>query len=300
LAGQVLAGNVPPEGNDPEIDSWVELIRQAPEPKLRRLMERAPASSTPHATCDEFFRALAADFALAPVKVRALREYVDELKERLDAPREDNEVVYWAVASTEPAGKPLSACHLVPVKLGLTCPGDLVGEPPNRVSGMKFAKILRYATQAKYQGGYLTYADLSYLLGIHTEAISRLAKANSKLVVPLRGQECDIGRGITHKKKIVELYLQLYTESEIVARTGHSYESIEAYIKEFAAVLVMSEKGMSPTLIRRVLGKSLKLVKAYLDLVREYSTPEHAFRLAHMRQLFLAHQGERQKRGPVL
>ena len=64
---------------------------------------------------------------------------------------------------------------------------------------------------------------------------------------------------VTHRKEIVELYLQMYTESEIVARTGHSYESIENYIKEFAAVLVMAERGMGPTLIRRVLGRSLKL-----------------------------------------
>lgn len=136
-------------------------------------------------------------------------------------------------------------------------------------------------------------------MGIHTEAISRLIRAHPKLVVPLRGQECDIGRGITHKRKIVELYLQLYTESEIVSCTGHSYESIETYIKEFAAVLVMSERGMGPTLIRRVMGKSLKLVKVYLDLVRDYSRPEYAFRLQHLRQLFLACEGERQKRGLI-
>ena len=221
------------------------------------------------------------------------------LKGPLAVRRADQEVVYWAVAATEPAGKPLEACRLVPVKLTLFDPGDVAGETPNRVSGMKFSKLVRYATQAKFQGGYLTYADLSYLLGVHTEAVSRLVRAHPKLVVPLRGQECDIGRGVTHKRKIVELYLQLYTESEIVSRTGHSYESIETYIKEFAAVLVMSERGMGPTLIRRVMGKSLKLVKVYLDLVREYSQPEYAFRLQHLRQLFLAHEGEVQKRGLV-
>jgi hypothetical protein len=91
----------------------------------------------------------------------------------------------------------------------------------------------------------------------------------------------------------------LYTETEIVSRTGHSYESIENYIKEFAAVLVMAERGMGPTLIRRVLGRSLKLVKVYLDLVREYAHPEYALRLQHLRQLFLAHEGEVQKRGLV-
>lgn len=77
-------------------------------------------------------------------------------------------MVYWAVGATEPAGKPLETCRLVPVKLTLLDAQDMADEPPNRVSGMKFRKIVRYATQAKFQGGYLTYADLGYLLGIYT------------------------------------------------------------------------------------------------------------------------------------
>ncbi|MEX0973949.1 MAG: DUF1670 domain-containing protein, partial [Bacillota bacterium] len=297
VARHVLGGGFQP--SDLETASWVELIRRTPRPKLELLMQESPASSTPNGEWADFCAELTADFGLAPVKVRAVRELLEELRTQLAGHRADQEVVYWAVAATEPAGKPLEACRLVPVRLTFLDPEDVAGETPNRVSGMKFAKLVRYATQAKFQGGYITYADLGYLLGIHTEAIRRLIRAHPKLVVPLRGQECDIGRGVTHRRKIVELYLQLYTETEIVSRTGHSYESIENYIKEFAAVLVMAERGMGPTLIRRVMGRSLKLVEVYLDLVREYAQPEYAFRLQHLRQLFLAHEGEVQKRGLV-
>jgi len=89
---------------------------------------------------------------------------------------------------------------------------------------IKFQKILRYTTQAMHSGGYLTYADLGCLLGIH----------------------------ITHRKKIIRLYLEMHTE--IVACTGHSYEAIENYIREFAAVLVPAERGLTVPLIRRVTG----------------------------------------------
>ena len=297
VAGQVLDGGFQPA--DPETAGWAELIRRTPRRELEPLIQESPASSAPNGQCGNFPAELAADFGMAPVKVRAVRELLEELKAELSGQRDDHQVVYWAVAATEPAGKPLEACRLVPVRLTLLDAGDVAGETPNRVSGMKFRKIVRYATQAKFQGGYLTYADLGYLLGIHTEAIRRLIQQNPKVVAPLRGQECDIGRGVTHRRKIVELYLQLYTETEIAARTGHSYESIENYIKEFAAVLVMAERGMGPTLIRRVLGRSLKLVKIYLDLVGEYSGPEYALRLQHLRQVFLVHEGEVQKRGLV-
>jgi hypothetical protein len=215
------------------------------------------------------------------------------LRDRLSAERADGEVIYWAVSSTEPAGKPLEVCRLVPVRFAFLDPSDTLGEPENRLSGVKFRKALRYATQAKFQGGYLSYADLGYLLGIHTEAIRRLIEENRKIVVPLRGLECDIGRGVTHRRRIVELYLQMYTETEIVARTGHSYEAIENYIDEFAAVLVLSERGLAPSLIRRVLGRSMRLVKVYLELVREYSKPEYFLRLERLRKVFLAREGKK-------
>ncbi len=193
----------------------------------------------------------------------------------------------------------MEACRLVPITLSLYDPRDVpapdVDRDINRLSDIKFQKILRYTTQAKHSGGYLTYADLGYLLGTHPEAISRLVRTNPKVAVPLRGSECDIGRGITHRKKIIRLYLEMHTETEIVARTGHSYEAIENYIKEFAAVLVLAERGLTVPLIRRVTGRSVKLINTYLELIREYSGPEYAFRLHHLRKVFELHEDELKK-----
>lgn len=296
LAQMLASGEFQPQGI--ETASWAELIRHTPSKDLKPLLAESTRNPVDSGDWLDFRAELMRDFGMSPVKVRAVREMVEEIRNHLSGARADHEVVYWAVAVDEPPGKPLDACRLVPVRLTLFEPGDLAGESANRVSGMKFKKVVRYATQAKYQGGYLTYADLGYLLGIHTEAIRRLIGVHAKLVVPLRGQECDIGRGVTHRKKIVELYLQMYTETEIVARTGHSYEAIENYIKEFAAVLMMAERGMGATLIRRVLGRSLNLVKTYLDLVHKYSAqPEYALRLQHLRQVFLVHEEKARKRG---
>ncbi|MCR4443159.1 MAG: DUF1670 domain-containing protein [Peptococcaceae bacterium] len=296
VARLILGGRFMPR--DPEEAAWTTIVQAVPEKKLLPLLDEPgiPASAEDWAS---FRTELEADFALSPVKLRAVRDIAGEILDTLSAGRPDGDVVYWAVTSSEPAGKPLEACRLVPVTLTLYDPGDVpapnIDRDINRLSDIKFKKILRYATQAKHGGGYLTYADLGYLLGIHPEAISRLVRSNPQLAVPLRGAECDIGRGVTHRKKIIQLYLEMHTETEIAARTGHSYEAIENYIKEFAAVLVLAERGLTAPLIRRVIGRSVKLINTYLELIREYSGPEYAFRFHHLRKIFQTHEDELKK-----
>jgi hypothetical protein len=244
---------------------------------------------------------LRAEFGMPPVKIQAVRELLRELEDRLSEKRPEKKAVYWAVASHEPAGKPLEACALVPVQLTLVDEED-VPDPAqdadfNRVKEMKLKKAQRYATEAKRCGGYLTYADLGFLLGIHPAAISKLLQENAGTVVPLRGSECDIGRGVTHRRQIIELFLEMYTETQIVDRTGHSYESIENYIKEFGTVMLLSEQGMSVPMIRKVTGRSSRLVQSYLDLFAEYSKPAYAFRLNYLRRLVEAGESRSKKGG---
>lgn len=285
-----------------QVKEYLALLSRASKSTLEKLTDRFGQGETQgekpaQVSAEKIFQAqLKRDFGYSRVKLRAILELLEEFRHRIKIGRGDTEIIYWAVAAEEPPGKPLTACRLVPVCLKLLDPADYPefkeDDLFNRVSGIKFSKILRYSTQAKYQGGYLTQPDLSYLLGIHTVAIQKLINENKVIVIPLRGRECDIGRGITHRRKIIELYLQMYTESEIVARTGHSYESIEGYLKEFAAVYVLRSQGMPPPLIRKVLKRSLKLVKAYLEILKEYDTPDYVFRLAQMRQLFYRHENE--------
>jgi hypothetical protein len=113
----VLAGGFEPD--DVETSEWVELIRRVPRRSLELVMEESCRSSAPTGGWADFYEELAKDFGLSPVKVRAIRELIEELQAQLSVFRGDLEVVYWAVGATEPAGKPLEACRLVPVKLTL-------------------------------------------------------------------------------------------------------------------------------------------------------------------------------------
>ncbi len=280
-----------------EEGQWLKLAASLPKNQMDEIRTHAsPLRGS--LSWDRFGDNLAKDFNLSPIKLFAIKEEVFEILSSLSSKRAAGDVVYWAVSAGEPAAIPLTQAKLIPATLTLYEPADMPARQTdrdlNRVSGIKFKKACRLATQAKAAGAYLTYADLAYLMGIHPEAISRLVKA-SPAVVPLRGGACDIGQGVTHRTKIIGLYLQMHTETEIVSRTGHCYESVENYINEFANVYVLYARGMPPALIRKVTGKSMRLIKAYLELISQHSGPEYAFRFSHLEQIAKMHHLKKNK-----
>jgi hypothetical protein len=277
--------------SDSERIQWVQLLQRCSPQQLAELTAGRSLNGVDSCDWETFSCQLRADFALSPAKLSVITDLVAEVVSSLGRERVPGQVVHWAVVCDEPAGKPLSECQMVPVKLSYWDPSD---EPDpsenrdaNRLSDLKLKRIERFSQEAQRAGGYLTYADLSYLLGIHTAAISRMVRQNPHRRVPLRGSECDIGRGISHRNQIIELYLQMHSEVEIAQRTGHSLESVESYIKDFAKVLALSERGLTSTMIRRVTGRSMALVRAYLELVQKYCTSaDYAFRVEHLRRIF--------------
>jgi hypothetical protein len=242
----------------------------------------------------------------ARLYVQRLRELAAQLgKAGSDRP---GETVFFAISADEGPRARLEEAKLVPVRLSYFVAQDEEvgprGRHPNRVSDLKFARIVRYAGEARAQGALLTLPDLAMLLGVHGGVVRRLMAAHPQVVVPTRGRVKDIGRGVTHRRQIVELYLQMHTETEVVDRTGHSYQSVEAYLREFARVATLADQGLNAVMIRRVTGRSMALVEAYLELYRKYDQPEYLFRLAQLRQVFardevLSHDGKKNRSCPT-
>jgi hypothetical protein len=245
---------------------------------------------------------LAGQFGFSAVSARAFRRWLAELAGRLGGtPLGDGELVFLAISADEGARAQLAEARQVPVRLGFFTATDAdascYGPAPTRVAELKFARLLRWATQARAQGALLTLPDLAVLAGISVDAVRRQLAAHPEVVVPTRGRVKDIGRGLTHKTQIVELYLQLHTETEICERTGHSYASVEAYLREFARMVTLADQGLNQVMIRRVIGRSMALVGAYLELYRRYDQPDYHFRLAQLRDVSARDELASQKRG---
>ncbi|MFW5856200.1 MAG: DUF1670 domain-containing protein [Bacillota bacterium] len=241
------------------------------------------------------------DYSYSPVKIKAILLFLNELEFKLKLETK-GKTIYHAIAADCRAGEPIDQCELLPVEINFLLPEDEMtadgNRDLNRLKEIKQQKIYRYCQETKNQGAYLSYADLSYLMGINSESLRKLV-ADCDIKPPLRGFACDMGRGITHKKQIIKLYLEMYTETDIAQRTGHSYEAIEEYIREFAAVYILKQKGLNPALIRKTIGRSRKLIDSYLDLILEYDKPEYAFRFHHLELLATFSEKKREKRGPT-
>src|SRR6056297_1608016 len=112
-------------------------------------------------------------------------------------------------------------------------------------ASLRRAKILRMTEEALDQGGLLTQEDLADILEVSTRTIRRDIKKlkSDGFEVLTRGTFQDIGPGVSHKIKIVKLYLEYNTYSDIQRKTRHSPAAIKRYITNFSQVLLAVKNG---------------------------------------------------------
>lgn len=83
-----------------------------------------------------------------------------------------------------------------------------------------------------------------------------------------RGYLHNIGRGQTHKVKIIGMYLDGLTYSEIKLKARHSVGAIKRYIEGFTKVLMTQKRGIYRSKeVSQVTGLSEALVKQYQELI---------------------------------
>lgn len=232
----------------------------------------------------------------SPVRASLLGDAVEVAgQNREGLQRKPGDIVFWAISDKEPAGKERKDCELVATVL------DFYNLEKDRCSrgsscNLKLQKAIRFATQARSQAGLLCLPDIAFLLGIDIRSLQRIIQ-RSNIFIPTRGTIMDIGRGVTHRVQIVSLYIQGHTESQIVKRTNHTYDSIAAYIEEFTRVMLLFERGLPPNHIRKVLGRSKKLVDEYIALYHKLNIPENQWKLNLIRQ---AAKEQKKKQGSVI
>jgi hypothetical protein len=272
------------------LNAWQELFKQH-RPTLRGRIKETEKS------CGKsFYQLLRTRHGYSPAGAEQFIEDLHELAAHLNKREpKNNQIIYNAVSDQEPAGKKLSACQLKAVVLDYINPEDRELTDRESAKKLRWARLLRYATQARYHGAVLTQPDLSLLLGISTEAIQTLLKKHPGVIVPTRGLVADMGPALSHADKIINLFMNGYTETEIVRRTGHSYESVENYILCYAKVVYLLQKELPAPAIRKALGFSRRLVDKYISFYREYSGPAYSFMSGKLRRLATAHPVKKKK-----
>jgi hypothetical protein len=252
----------------------------------------------------QFLYEMERDFELAPATSRAVLETAQALLLSSNHDRTlEGQMLVTVVSKKEPSGKPLSAMKKVGVIV--TVDGGLADLEVLRHFGglgLRRVRMLRMTEEAVDQGGVLTQEDLARLLQTDVRTIRRdiAALRHDGHWVPTRGTVHEIGRGQSHKAKIVEMYLQRMTYTEIVRRARHAASSIKRYVETFGRVVVLWEKGVrEPREIAYVVGISERLAHEYLGLRKRYDRPEYEDRLEEIaRQVRRALRGDaEEKRG---
>ena len=137
---------------------------------------------------------------------------------------------------------------------------------------LRQVQIERMTEEAIEQGGVLSQEDLSRHLMTSVRTIKRdihLLKQRG-IVVTTRGVLQNIGRGQTHKVKIVGMYLDGMTYSELMRKTHHSVGAIKRYLAQFTEVVMADSHGLnSAEEISQVTGLSVYIIGQYLELLGE-------------------------------
>ena len=235
-------------------------------------------------TKEQMFRLrLISGFNFAPIIADAI---VDLSKDFFQSDNSEvccGQILYLAISDEEGPGKPILDSKHVEVILTLDLPEDMDVYEKFGLSAYRQHILLRITQEARDQNALLTIKDLVKLLKSSYSTIKRDLKyfREKGLYVPLRGIVKDIGPS-SHKSKIVELYLEGYTTTEIQRSTRHSLQSIERYIKDFSRVSILTQKGESIDNIRLIVGISERLVKEYQELFIKYKDGDNKQRVEEL------------------
>ena len=242
------------------------------EDKMRR--QRADAK-----TLDNLFRRrIEAGANCSPFVSQAILQTAKDVfpldPQQLDSQLGLGQVKLLVVAAHEPAGKALDACQKVTVRLTLDAGhDDFEVRVHHGVVGLRRARLLRLAAEAREQGGLLSHEDLAFRLlncGLRTIVRDILVLRRAGIAVPTRGQQQDIGPGLTHRAQAVRLFLLGSEPNEIARALYHSLGSIENYLTTFARVVFLARKGYGDDEIAFIIQRSLVLVTAYRKLLADF------------------------------
>ena len=139
---------------------------------------------------------------------------------------------------------------------------------------LRQVRIERISEEAIEQRGVLSQEDLGKILSCTVRTIQRdISEIKAKgIEIITRGVLHNIGRGQTHKVKIIGLYLEGKTYSEIRLKTHHSTGAIKRYLQDFQKVLMSLQNGIDEANeISKVTGMSITLINQYMMLIKESS-----------------------------
>jgi len=235
------------------------------------------ALKTPEA---RFLHVLESEFDLS---YREAREVVSAARETLGLDRPTDQVqpgqVRLVVASEKaPFGPPLTETARVEVTLTVDAGADDAEvQAQQGREGLRRGRIVRMLDEALEQGGVLTEEDLARVLHVTRRTIERDVRAlrAEGHLIQTRGHIKGVGRGQTHKVRIIELWLERQGYDQIARWVHHSPQSIKRYVSTFLRIVTLHRQGTALTDIAFLVGASERLVRDYVAVYERAQQQPH-------------------------
>ncbi len=183
------------------------------------------------------------------------------------------QMIWTALDMSEPPGKPLKDCKLRRITLThIKQKEDAEVRRLYNRSTKRQQQINRMAVEAQDQSALLTQEDLAEILDTDVRTIRRDIQHLRKqgISVPTRGQQKDIGPGVTHRVQAITLFLEEKEPVEIARAIKHSLTAVERYIDSFCRVVYCQRRFRNNLQTALVVGASIHTVNTYLGLHSEW------------------------------
>lgn len=215
------------------------------------------------------------------------------------------QMIWQAISEFEPPGKLLRECQFKRIRLTVvSIAEDLEVLKQYGHSAKRGQQILRMTQQAVDQEALLTQEDLAILLDSDVKTIRTDIKRYQQkhgIVVPTRGNKKDIGPGLTHRDRAVELFIQGKDAVAIARDLNHSLKAVERYVQAFCRVVHCQAQLHNTLKTALIVGVSVAAVNRYLGLkTRYWNTLEYQERLTEIEKVgsqFWAYQDGKKKPG---
>ena len=178
-------------------------------------------------------------------------------------------------------GKPTESYKTKTVVLPLIEPEDIAaqlqrsgsGSGQTRQQARHRRQIKRLVEAAAAQGGLLTIAEVSMILGLSFEKVRqyvRAIEAETEKPLPLKGYKMDQGCRPTHKGEIIALYERGLEPPDIARETSHSLKSVDRYLKDYERVRLLLKQNLAVEEISAIIGRGQSVVKEYISQAQIY------------------------------
>jgi len=215
------------------------------------------------------------------------------------------QMIWTALDMNEPPGKPLKICKLRRIILTHIKPKeDAEVRRLYSRSAKRQQQINRMAVEAQEQQALLSQEDLAEILDTDVRTIRRDIQdlRRQGISVPTRGQQKDIGPGVTHRVQAITLFLEEKEPVEIARTIKHSLTAVERYIDTFCRVVFCQRRFRNNLKTALVVGVSVHTVNTYLGLHTDAcEDPAYRERIAEIEArglVYYKHVDFKKKHGP--